>query len=261
MKLFFRKFGSGEPLIILHGLFGTADNWNTLAKKYGENFTTYAVDLRNHGQSPHSAEWSYTIMAEDVIGLMRDEGIESAFIMGHSMGGKVAMLVAGMIHDKINKLIVSDIAPKHYKPHHTEILEALNGLDLEKTKTRKEAEAYMESKIDDFGTRQFLLKNLYWKEEPNGSQLAWRFNLPVITNQIEKVGESLRQAQDDNVVFEGPTLFIRGSKSNYIKDEDIDNILEHFPNSRLTTIEGSGHWVHAERPLEYLEVTKDFLLE
>lgn len=257
MKLFFRKFGSGDPLIILHGLFGTADNWNTLAKKYGEHFTTYAVDLRNHGQSPHSEEWNYPIMAQDVIDLMNDEGIKSTHLMGHSMGGKVAMIIAGMVPEKINKLIVSDIAPKFYKPHHTEILEALNGLDLANTKTRKEAEAYMASRIEDFGTRQFLLKSLYWKDVPasSGMTLAWRFNLPVITNQIEKVGQELMS----DIKFEGPTLFIRGSKSRYILDEDIDNIHEHFPNSRLTTINDAGHWVHAEKPVEYLRDTLEFL--
>jgi pimeloyl-ACP methyl ester carboxylesterase len=256
MKLFFRKFGEGTPLVILHGLFGTADNWNTLAKKYGEWFTTYAVDLRNHGQSPHSDEWSYELMAQDVINLLKEENIDSCYLMGHSMGGKVAMLVAGMIPDKIEKLIVCDIAPKYYAPHHTEVLEALNGLDLVNTKTRKDAEAYMESRIKDFGTRQFLLKSLYWKDE----KLAWRFNLTAITHQIEKVGDALEQAGGNKINFEGPTLFIRGSKSRYILDEDIDHILEHFPNSRLTTIDGAGHWVHAEKPMEYLEVTKEFLL-
>lgn len=251
MKLFFRKFGEGNPLIILHGLFGTADNWNTLAKKYGEQFTTYTVDLRNHGQSPHHDEWGYSIMAEDVIELMEDEGLENIYLMGHSMGGKVAMVVAGMIPDQISKLIISDIAPKYYKPHHTEILTALNGLDLVNTKTRKEAESYMELHIPDFGTRQFLLKNLYW----NNEQLAWRFNLPVITQQIEKVGEELLS----NIKYEGPTLFLRGGNSRYIKDEDIDSILEHFPNSTLSTINGAGHWLHAEKPTEYWEKTVEFL--
>jgi len=251
MKLFFRKFGEGKPLIILHGLFGTADNWNTLAKKYGEEFTTYVVDLRNHGQSPHSNEWGYGVMAEDVIELINEEKLENVFLMGHSMGGKVAMVVAGIIPEKINKLIISDIAPKYYKPHHTEILTALNGLDLVNTKTRKEAEAYMESQIPDVGTRLFLLKNLYW----NNEQLAWRFNLPIITAQIEKVGEELF----NHIKYEGPTLFLRGGKSNYIKDEDIDNILEYFPNSKLNTITEAGHWLHAEKPIEYWEKTVEFL--
>lgn len=256
MKLFFRKYGSGEPLIIMHGLFGTSDNWNTLAKKYAEHFTTYTVDLRNHGQSPHSNEWNYDVMAEDIIELMNDENISSANIMGHSMGGKVAMFMAGKFPERINKLIVSDIAPKYYAPHHRELLDALQGLDLHTTKTRKEAEAYMNSVIPEPGVRQFLLKSLYWEEEPTGSKLAWRFNLNVISNEINNVGEELSR----NVFFEGPTLFVRGSESHYITDNDIDQILEHFPLSKLITIEGAGHWIHAEKPIEYLKETLEFLL-
>jgi esterase len=256
MKLFFRKYGTGDPLIIMHGLFGTSDNWNTIAKKYGEHFTTYTIDLRNHGQSPHSDVWNYDVMAEDVAELMDAENISSAHIMGHSMGGKVAMFMAGKFPERLNKLIVADIAPKYYTPHHDEIIAALNGLDLHAITTRKEAEAYMETRITEDGVRQFLLKNLYWKEEPKGSKLAWRFNLPVITEQIDHVGKVLPA----NVFFEGPTLFLRGSESDYILDEDIDNIQEHFPNCKLDTIQGAGHWLHAEKPAEYLKVTLDFLL-
>lgn len=257
MKLFFRKYGSGEPFIIMHGLFGTSDNWNTLAKKYGEHFTTYVVDMRNHGQSPHSNDWNYDVMAEDIVELMDDQNISIANIMGHSMGGKTAMFMAGKFSKRINKLIVSDIAPKYYTPHHRELIDALEGLDLNKTTTRKDAEVYMESIIPEPGVRQFLLKSLYWKEEANASRLAWRFNLEVISDQINNVGEELSR----NVFFEGPTLFVRGSESHYITDNDIDQILEHFPFSKLITIEGANHWIHAEKPLEYLKTTLDFLIE
>src|SRR5688572_17721819 len=223
MKLFFRKYGTGDALIIMHGLFGTSDNWNTLAKKYAEHFTTYVIDLRNHGQSPHSEEWNYEVMADDVAELLKDEDVPRAHIMGHSMGGKVAMFMADKYGPSINKLVVADIAPKNYPPHHDLILAALNGLDLDAITTRKEAEAYMAANIEEPGVRQFLLKSLYW----NDSKLAWRFNLPVITHQIENVGQELT----GSIYFEGPTLFIRGEKSNYITDNDIDLILEHFPNS------------------------------
>lgn len=252
MKLFFRKYGEGEPLIIMHGLFGTCDNWNTLAKKYGEYFTTYTIDLRNHGQSPHSDTWSYEVMAEDVAELMENEIIHSAHIMGHSMGGKVAMFMAGLFPKKINKLIISDIAPKYYPPHHQEIIAALTGLDLSRIQSRKEAEDYMLAKISDGGVRQFLLKSLYW----NNDHLAWRFNLPVIAKLIENVGEELPQP----IVFNGPTLFIRGANSRYILNEDEEDIIEHFPNSQLHTVEGAGHWLHAEKPTEYLKMTIEFFL-
>jgi esterase len=253
MNLFFRKTGSGEPLIIMHGLFGLSDNWNTLSKKYGEHFTTYTLDLRNHGQSPHHDVWNYEVMAQDVADFMEAEQIESAHIMGHSMGGKVAMWMADKFASKINKLIVSDIGPKYYPPHHHEVLQALNGLNLNLVSTRKEAEAYMATAIPDYGVQQFLLKNLYWTTD---KKLAWRFNLPVIAREIENVGKALPA----HVLFEGPTLFIRGSKSGYILDTDIDLITQHFPSSILNTIEGAGHWVHAEKPLEYLALTLDFLL-
>lgn len=258
MKLFFRKFGSGQPLIILHGLFGTSDNWNTLAKKYGEYFTTYTIDLRNHGQSPHSEIWNYDIMADDIVKFLETENISSAYIMGHSMGGKVAMFMAGKYPLFIEKLIVSDIAPKYYPSHHIENLDALNGMDLTSISSRKEAESYMKLKIQDVGTRIFLLKGLFWKDYPTSGKrtLAWRFNLPVITRDIENVGEALRK----DVFFEGSTLFIRGEKSKYILDLDIDSIIEHFPNAILKTIEGAGHWIHADKPIEYFDTTLAFLL-
>lgn len=252
MKLFFRKFGEGHPLIIMHGLFGTSDNWNTLAKKYAEHFTTYTIDLRNHGQSPHSETWNYEVMADDLAELLKDENIVSAHMMGHSMGGKVAMFLAGKYASLIDKLIVSDIGTKYYIPHHDENLDALNGLDLNSITSRKEAEVYMESKLPNVGVRLFLLKNLYWKDD----KLAWRCNLPVITRDIENVGAALPKS----VFFEGPTLFIRGEKSTYILDSDIDSILEHFPNTVLKTVEGAGHWIHADKPVEYLKETLSFLL-
>lgn len=251
MKLFFRKYGSGKPLIILHGLFGSSDNWNTLAKKYGEFFTTYVVDLRNHGQSPHHSEWNYEVMAEDVAELIQTEQLEDVSIMGHSMGGKVTMFLAGMIPERIAKLIISDIAPKYYPPHHHEIIEALLGLPLDSISSRKEAEHYMAEKIINVGIQQFLLKNLYWNE----NQLAWRFNVEVIAQNIENVGAKLPQ----HIQFDRPVLFIRGSNSHYIEDEDLELIQHHFPQAELKTIANAGHWIHAEKPLEYLEATINFL--
>ncbi len=252
MKLFFRKQGEGFPLIILHGLFGTADNWNTLGKSYGNFFTTYLVDQRNHGQSFHSDEWNYQVMVEDLKNLMDAEGIEKAHIMGHSMGGKTAMLFAITYPERVEKLIISDIAPRYYSPHHQQIIAGLKAVDLGTVQSRKEAEQALFSVIDDQGTGMFLLKNLYWKSE---GQLAWRFNLDAIVANINNVGEEIPK----NAHYSGETLFVRGGNSGYIKERDEEDIRRIFSNVHIVTIENAGHWVHAEKPQEYVDVTLEFL--
>lgn len=251
MKLHFRKYGEGFPLFILHGLFGTADNWNTLAKGYAEHFTTYVIDQRNHGQSPHSDVWNYEVMTQDLIELMDDEGLAAIHLMGHSMGGKTAMFTACLHPQRIQKLIVSDIAPRYYPVHHTEIINALQSVPLHTIRSRKEAESILEMSIPEFSVRQFLLKNLYWKDD----QLAWRFNLEIISRDIEEVGKKL----PEEWIYEGPTLFVRGSKSGYIKTADESDIIKHFPQSQIVTIQDSGHWIHAEKPMEYFTETLKFL--
>lgn len=251
MKLHFRKYGEGYPLFILHGLFGTADNWNTLAKAYAEHFTTYVIDQRNHGHSPHSDEWNYEVMTQDLIELMDDEALSAIYLMGHSMGGKTAMFTACKHPYRIKKLIVSDIAPRFYPVHHTEILNALQSIPLHSINSRKEAETILEQSIPEFSIRQFLLKNLYWKDD----KLAWRFNLNVISQNIEEVGKKL----PDNWMFNGPTLFVKGSKSEYIKSSDETDIKKHFPQGKIITIQNAGHWIHAEKTTEYLAETLKFL--
>ncbi len=251
MKLHFRKYGEGFPLFILHGLFGTADNWNTLAKAYAEYFTTYVIDQRNHGQSPHCNIWNYDVMVEDLIELMDDEKLQTIYLMGHSMGGKTAMFTACLHPSRIQKLIISDIAPRYYPVHHTEIIEALLSIPLPSIRSRKEAETLLEKSIPDFAIRQFLLKNLYWQND----QLAWRFNLEIISKNIEEVGKKL----PDEWRYEGSTLFVRGSKSQYILKEDENDIKKHFPNSNIITIADAGHWIHAEKPFEYFTETLNFL--
>ncbi|OFY83726.1 MAG: alpha/beta hydrolase [Bacteroidetes bacterium RIFCSPLOWO2_12_FULL_35_15] len=253
MKLFYRKSGQGQPLIILHGLFGQCDNWNTLAKQFAENgFEVYCVDQRNHGLSPHSDVWNYQVMSEDILELINDNQLQNVILLGHSMGGKVAMQFAVDHEQLLDKLIVVDIAPKYYSMHHQQVLEALQSVDFDKVKSRKEAEEILSKFISDFGTKQFLLKNLYWKTE---TELAWRFNLKVIVEQIENVGEALITNTSCTV----PALFIRGEKSNYILDEDIHSIQDIFPHFELTTIADAGHWVHAEKPKEFFDFVIRFL--
>lgn len=252
MKLFSKIMGQGHPLIIMHGVFGMGDNWQTLGRKWAEDFEVHLLDMRNHGKSPQSEEFSYDIMSEDLVGYMDDHNIHQAHILGHSMGGKVAMLFSVLNPARVSKLIIADIAPKAYEPHHQEILEALNFLDLPNIKSRGEAEEKFSTKIKDLGTRMFLLKSLYWKEK---GLLDWRFNLKVIEREILNVGEGLVS----NAIFFGPCLFVRGGKSWYIKDEDEEQILEHFPSANLETIEGAGHWLHAEKPTEFFEKVDEFL--
>lgn len=253
MELNFKHTGSGEPLIILHGLFGSSDNWMTLAKSLGEHFEVFIIDQRNHGQSPHNDEFNYDVMADDLYEFILIHNIVDPIILGHSMGGKTAMQFAMNYPTKLTKLIVADIAPKAYPVHHRGIIDGLFSLDFNKIKSRKEADTTLSKHIEEASTRQFLLKNLYWIEK---SKLAWRFNLPIINNNIEIIGEGLKNVS----TFEKPTLFVRGELSNYIVESDYSDIHETFVNSSILTLNNSGHWVHAENPSKFLTMVTSFLL-
>lgn len=252
MKLFYRKLGQGQPLIILHGLFGSSDNWQSIAKQLAEHFEVFLVDQRNHGLSPHSDSWDYQAMSDDLHELMSDNHIVNPVLIGHSMGGKTVMQFALEHPEMIHKLIVVDIAPRYYPVHHREIIDALLSLDLNRIISRKEAEENLSKSIPGFSTRQFLLKNLYWLEQENeqGRRLAWRFNLDVINKNIEKVGKTFILHEQHCSV---PTLFMRGSESTYIPDTDMLLIKELFPNAKLITIPRAGHWIHADQPSAFVE--------
>jgi len=253
MHLHFRKLGEGAPLIILHGLFGSSDNWQTLGKKFSENnFSVYLVDQRNHGRSPHSDDFSYKAMSEDILEMINDEKINDVSIIGHSMGGKTAMQFALDHSEKISKLIIADMAPKKYPVNNSDVSEALLSVDLNKIKSRNEAEQQLAQKISDKGTLQFLLKNLYWKEN---NQLAWRFNLNAIHAKIDNTNAAI----ESNNVFEKPTLFLRGENSNYILKEDEPLIRKYFPNAEIKTTPQAGHWIHADNPQWFLEICLGFL--
>jgi pimeloyl-ACP methyl ester carboxylesterase len=227
MNLNFKRVGEGgEPLVILHGLFGSLDNWLTLAKKLGEHFEVYLVDARNHGQSPHSETFNYEVMADDLYEFLMQHHIIDPIILGHSMGGKTAMQFAMNYPTKLIKLIVADIAPKPYPVHHTAIIEGMLSLNFNVIKTRKEADLQLSKHIKEVATRQFLLKNIYWVEK---EKLAWRFNLKVIHRNIEFIGEGLQHIEK----FEKPTLFVSGMKSNYITEKDGQEIFKIFTNSTI----------------------------
>lgn len=252
MKLHYRILGEGKPMIILHGLFGFSDNWQTHAKKLADYYQVILVDLRNHGKSPWSDDFSYELMAEDVAELVNDLGLDEIILVGHSMGGKVAVQYAQKYEDTLEKLVVVDIGLKEYPMHHEHILAGIHAVTLDGVQTRRQADEELGQFIDSEGVKQFLLKNLYWKEK---GHLAWKMNVKVLE---EKMPEILRALPSEELFV--PTLFIRGELSNYILDEDIDYITEQFPDSEVVTIENAGHWVHAEAPEEFLETLLSFCL-
>lgn len=250
MQLNFKKLGSGEPLIILHGLFGALDNWMTLAKKLSEDFEVFLVDERNHGQSPHAIEFNYDVMADDLYEFMNEHQIIDPIVLGHSMGGKTAMQFAMNYPAKIEKLIVVDIAPKAYPVHHRQIIDGLLSLDFDSIKSRKEADNQLSEFIEIPAIRQFLLKNLYWESK---EKLAFRFNLPVINQNIEVIGEALQNVK----TFNKPTFFVRGIQSNYITEKDYENIKNIFPQAQIELL-NCGHWIHAEKPQELYNLILSF---
>jgi esterase len=259
MDLNFKEFGTGEPLVILHGLFGTLDNWQTIARQLAEDFTVYIVDLPNHGRSPHTkGEFDYSEMSDAVAEFLTKNWIHETRLIGHSMGGKLAMQLALNQPDLIKKLAVIDIAPKKYTGGHGNIFKALFALDLNTLADRKEAEQFLTEHLPEegAGTIQFLLKNLSRRAEGEGGGFEWKMNLDVLFANYPRILDKL----EGETPFRKPTLFVRGGNSNYIKDSDFDLISKLFPNSAIQTIEDAGHWVHAEKPKELLEVLKKFMI-
>ncbi len=237
----------------MHGLFGMLDNWHNLARKFASHYHVFLLDLRNHGQSPHADAINYPLMADDLWEFMKEQNIPQAYILGHSMGGKVAMEFALRFPEKCLKLVVVDIAPVQYKPGHNDIFKALFALDITNAeKSRKDLDEDMTPLIPEFGVRQFLLKSLERKEEGG---YAWKFNLKAIHNHYEEI---LAELKDDRS-YGGPTLFIRGGNSPYVQESALPQIEALFPNYQLETIEGAGHWVHAEKPVELIDEVEQFL--
>lgn len=245
--------GEGEPLIILHGLFGSSDNWLSIARELESQYKVYLVDQRNHGDSPHSEEFTYAAMAADLKEFVEEHKIEGAVVMGHSMGGKTAMKFAVSYPDLLRKLVVVDIAPRYYPVHHEVILEGLQSIDVDNLKSRRDADKALAEYVPELGVRQFLLKNL---GRNNEGGYEWKINLPVINDQIENVGEALGEEKR----FEKPVLFINGGKSGYIKKERDEALIQRiFPEATIETIAEAGHWVHAEKPDEVIAKVRTFI--
>lgn len=251
MKLHHQIYGSGEPLIIVHGLFGTFENWGSQIKTFSQQYQVIAVDLRNHGRSPHCDEMTYPAMAADIVELMDDLGIERAHMLGHSMGGKAMMQLALTHPERIQQLIIVDIAPVHYPHHHQQIFSGLFSIDLDSLKSRGDADKQLQAYVEDLSVRAFLLKNLYRDEQKH---FRWRMNLPVLDNQYQAI--SLSPVGD---AYQGNTLFIKGSNSDYLLPKYRDEVLALFPKASYKVIDGAGHWPHAEKAEMFSRIVSDFL--
>ncbi len=253
MLLHSNILGEGQPFVILHGFLGMSDNWKTLGKQFSdEGFEVHLVDQRNHGRSFWNDKFNYELLAEDLKNYCEAHQLENIILLGHSMGGKTAMTFACEYPDLISKLIVADISPRFYPIHHDGILNGLSALDFKTIKSRGEADKVLSEYVSDFGTRQFLLKNLYWVEK---GQLGLRINLEVLKNEVAEVGESLPSYAN----FEKDTLFLRGDRSEYIGVGDETIIYNHFPKAKIITISNAGHWLHAENPKDFFDSVVKFV--
>lgn len=249
----FRSYGAGAPLVILHGLFGSAEGWHPVAKALSSRFAVHVPDLRNHGNSPRSNRMDYAAMAEDTRAFMAGLGLDRACLLGHSMGGKTAMQVASMFPAVVDKLVVVDIAPRGYPAVYADAIEAIARLDLQTISCLREADARLAPSIPDPALRRFLLKSL--KHTGSGSY-RWKVNLEAIRQSYLTLCAPLQLRP-----WAGPCLFIRGGCSDYIRDSDWAPTRSVFPQARLATMAGSGHWVHADAPVDFVRAVQGFLLE
>ena len=252
--LFHKQVGEGAPLVILHGLFGSLDNWMGIAKALGSQFTVYLVDLRNHGRSFHDEVFDYPSMSQDLVQWSQSVNLGEFHLMGHSMGGKVAMHYAQANPEKLRKLVVVDIAPKAYPVHHESILQGLGTMNPLQLESRQQADQHLSQYVPEAGVRQFLLKNL--KRNESG-QFDWKLNLPAIRDNITAVGAALPPQPHIDL----PALFVRGQHSDYINEQDMAPIKGQFPQAVIETIAGAGHWVHSENPQAFLQVVGNFMTD
>jgi len=254
MKLFCRQFGSGFPMVILHGLFGISDNWVSIARELGGQYRVYVPDLRNHGQSQHSPVFDFPSLEDDLLEMTEDLNLSGFILMGHSLGGKVAMYFTLHHPEMIRKLIVVDISLRKatVNREHQMLIDAMLNVDFSNSPTRSDVEHQLALTIHSQRLRQFLLKNIYWRDKQT---LDWRLNLPAINKNLLNIFEGVQVSG----TFEGPALFIRGGKSDYMQEEDTAELLNKFPGALVKTIPGAGHWVHADAPGEFLGILRGFL--
>jgi len=251
-KLYSTIKGQGEVIILLHGLFGSSDNLGRIATELAKSYEVHSLDLRNHGKSAHSELMTYELMAQDVIHYMDQCSIDRAHILGHSMGGKVAMTLALQFSDRIGKLVVADIAPVTYEPHHNQIFKGLLALDLEQIQTRKQADQALAAYVTEKGIRQFLLKNL---DMTSNGRFVWKMNLSAINGNYENILKGMPLGNH----FDGKVIFIAGALSNYIKPDYREKTLSLFPNTEMKIIPETTHWLHAEKPRIFASICMRFL--
>jgi esterase len=254
MKLFYRHYGEGQPVIILHGILGISDNWVTIGRRLAEKFEVFIPDQRNHGQSPHSDTFSYYALVDDLFEFIEDHQLFKPILIGHSMGGKVAMNYAIEHPHRIDKLIVVDISVRNYpaRRQHVDVMDAMLSVDFDQLSTREAIEEIIHEKIKSPSIAGFIMKNLY---RIGKNRLAWRLNLKSIYQNIDNIFEGVNLPYTSDI----PTLFIKGGASDYILEEDYPLILKKFPNAKFKTIENASHWVHADAPDELCKTLSEFL--
>jgi pimeloyl-ACP methyl ester carboxylesterase len=251
MKLYYQQIGEGQPLVIIHGLFGSSDNWRSMARYFSRFYQVVSLDLRNHGLSPHSDYQDFAAMAEDVYELCQRLELDKVHVLGHSLGGKVAMQFASSYPELVAKLVVVDISPKQYFSEHTPLMDAMMSLDLAQFDSRSEADKALSAKISDKTVRQFLLMNL----QADNGELKWRINLPALKANYQH----LMAAVCENTELHMPSLFVYGELSEYVTAEDQKLIRQRFTQAKFKSIDKAGHWVHAEKPQQFKQVVEDFL--
>ena len=253
-KLFYREYGNGKPLIILHGLLGSSDNWLLHGKLFAKTFNVFIIDQMNHGNSPHSQSINYKTLTIDLFNFIKSKNLSEVNIIGHSMGGKVAMKFALDYEDLVNKLVIVDIAPKKYlnNLNFNYIIQGINSLNIDRISTKKEADYLLSKYVSERYIRNFLLKNL---KRNSLKSFVWKSNMKVITDSIKDLYAGISNDSTSHC----DVLFIKGEKSNYILDNDWDNIIGLFPKAKLSTINNSGHWVHFDNPEKFYLNVMSFL--
>jgi len=267
MNLFYREEGEGFPVVIVHGLYGSSDNWLTIGKKLASEYKVFMIDQRNHGRSPNSSEHTYELMKNDLADFFDQQGIEKAILMGHSMGGKTAMCFAADYPECIEKLIVVDIAPKDYfllndesqYYLHNNILRAMLEIDFTRMESRKQVENFLNERIDSHSVVQFLLKSVSRNKESN--HFEWRLNVPVLYDNLDEIikGVNAHWFDDRLPIRNYPILFVKGADSNYILPEDFPSIRRIYPEAEIAEIPHAGHWLHAEQPQLFMDIIWNFI--